>query len=359
MIYKLSRYLLKKFLVNLVVALTGWIVIFVVINMIEKISTFVDNNASMEQFFLFYLYFIPYIISLTLPIAMLLAVLFAVSNLAQNNEIVAQLSSGISLYRILTPLFISAFLISIASGFFNEYVVPESNQRRLDLERYEIKNNPRNSGKFNNNIYVQDKENRKIAIKYFNGKKNEGREVSFQTFDSSTMIERIDGKTMLWRDSTWAVSGVTVRRFTDDNELVFNLDDTTITDSRIRPENLINIQKKPEEMSFVELNTFIEELQAIGANPRKWIVERHLKIALPFANFIVVLIGAPFASRKRRGGIGLSFGLSLLISFSFFIIIRFGQVLGHQGTLEPFLAAWLGNLIFLLLGLYTLLTVQK
>ena len=75
--------------------------------------------------------------------------------------------------------------------------------------------------------------------------------------------------------------------------------------------------------------------------------------------FIVVLIGAPFASRKRRGGIGLSFGLSLLISFTFFIIIRFGQVLGHQGTLEPFFAAWLGNLIFLSLGLISLFSVRK
>ena len=97
MFSRLNRYLLKKFLVNLVVAVVGWIVIFVVINMIEEISTFIDNGASLKQFFLYYLYFVPYIISLTLPVAMLLAVLFAVSNLAQNNEIIAQLSSGISL----------------------------------------------------------------------------------------------------------------------------------------------------------------------------------------------------------------------------------------------------------------------
>jgi lipopolysaccharide export system permease protein len=355
----LNRYLLKKFLVNLLIAIAGWIVIFVIINMIEQISTFIDNGATLDQFFLYYLYFIPYIISLTLPIAMLLAVLFAVSNLAQNNEIIAQLSSGVSLYKILMPLFIASVFISIASGFFDEFIVPEANQRRLDLERYDIKKNPRNSGKFRNNIYVQDTENRKIAIKYFNGKKNQGREVSFQTFAGPILTERIDAKTMTWQDSTWHLKDATVRVFNNGNETASIIGDTSIANSRILPENLIDIQKKPEEMSYAELNVFIDELRSIGASARKWYVERHLKIALPFANFIVVLIGAPFASRKRRGGIGFSFGLSLLISFSFFIIIRFGQVLGHQGTLEPFLAAWLGNFIFLTLGIYSLLTVQK
>lgn len=355
----LYKYITKKFLLNLLLALTGWIILFIIINMIEQASTFIDNSATLSQFFLYYLYFIPYIISLTLPIAMLLAVLFAVSDMAQNNEIIAQLSSGISLYKILTPLFVSALLISIAAGFFNELIVPESNLKRMDLERYDIKKNPRNDRKVNNNINLQDNENRKMTVKYFNGQKNEGREVSFQTFKGSVLTERIDSKTLIWRDSTWYLQDARIRHFREGIEKLSIVKDTVISDSRVKPANLIDIQKKPEEMSYAELNSFIAELQAIGANPRKWLVERHLKIALPFANFIVILIGAPFASRKRRGGIGLSFGLSLLISFVFFIIIRFGQVLGHQGTLEPMMAAWLGNLIFLGLGIYTLFTVRK
>ena len=356
---KLHKYLLKKFLINLIIAITGWVILFIVINLIEQASNFIDNKATVGQIFFYYLYFIPYIISLTLPFSMLLAVLFAVSNMAQNNEIIAQFSSGISLYKILTPLFITGFFISIIAGVFNELIVPESNERRLNLDRYEIKKNPKNTGKINNNINVQDSEIRKMSLKYFNGRKNEGREVSLQTFDGPVIIERIDAKTMIWQDSVWLFKTAQIRKFTNGTEVTSILKDTVITNSRIKPENLVTIQKKPEEMSFAELNGFIAELQAIGANPRKWYVERHLKLALPFANFIVILIGAPFASRKRRGGIGLSFGLSLLISFTFFVIVRFGQVLGHQGTLEPLMAAWLGNLIFLVIGLYTLITVKK
>ncbi len=356
---KLTIYLLKKFVVHLFFAILAWITIFVVINMIEQISKFIDWGITIEQFVLYYVYFIPYIISLTLPICMLLAALFSVSNLAQNNEIVAQLSSGISLYRIINPLLILALFISVLAGIFNEEIVPVANQKRLDLERYDMRKNPRNRGKMQNNISVQDNESRKMVVKFFNGQTNVARGVSIQTVEEAKLTQRIDAQKMYWQDSVWKIEDARIREFYNDKEKVHTVEDTVILDSRIKPENLVELQQKPEEMSYSDLNVYIEELREIGADPRKWIVERHLKISLPFANFIVVLIGAPFASRKRRGGTGLNFGVSLLISFIFFILVRFRQVLGHQGTLEPLLAAWLGNIVFFVLGLYTFLTIQK
>ncbi len=359
MFHLTDRYLTRQFAINLFIAIVTWIVIFLVVDIIEHISKFLDRCATLSQFTLYYLYYIPYIISLTLPVAMLLATLFSLSTFAQHNEIVAQLSSGISLYRILSPLFFLAFMISIAAGFFNEIVVPEANQRRYDIYRYEISKNPRTSGTSRSNIYIQDSANRKFVIKYFNSKSNEASSVSIQTFKGAVLVERLDAKKMLWKDSHWLLSEGTVRDFSKDHESIYTFTDSTLTESRVTPENLIDIQKKPEEMSFEELNRFISELKAIGADVRKWLVERHLKIAMPFTNFIVVLLGAPLASRKRRGGIGLNFGLSLLVSFIYFIIIRTGQVFGHQGTLDPFIGAWLGNLIFVSLGLISLFSVQK
>jgi len=356
---RLDHYLLKKYFINLIFAVLAWIVLFEVINMIEMLSKFIDYGATTRQFFLYYLYFIPYVVSLTLPIAALLGVLFAVSHMASHNEIVAQLSAGISLYRILLPLFIASLILSILSMVFNETVVPRANRARLDLMRYDIRKNPRNQARLNNNIYVQDLPQRMLAVGYFNSKKNRGRTVSFLTYEGNRLTERLDARNMTWQDSVWHLEKVVLREFSGEQERVRNLPDTVITDSRIRPRNLVDIQVKPEEMTYMELSDYIEELLTIGANPRKWLVERQLKISMPFAILIVTLIGAPFASRKRRGGTGLNFAVSLLISFTFFIVIRIGQVFGHQGALEPMLAAWFGNLIFLLLGLYILFTVQK
>ncbi len=355
----LDTYLIKRFLMNLGIAIVTWILIFLIVDIIENISRFIDQRASIEQFTLYYIYYVPYIISLTLPIAVLLSTLFSLSTMAQNNEIVAQLSSGVSLYRTLRPLFIIAILISVAAGFFNEVVVPQANQNRLDIMRYDVQHKTRPSQKSRSDIYLQESTNRTINLKFFNGKENLGRNVSIKTYRHSMITERIDAKRFQWQDSVWLLKKGNIRLFDGQTETFHLFKDTIISDLRVEPSELLLIQKKPEEMSFNELNHFITEQRAIGADIRKWLVERHLKLSMPFASFIVILLGAPLASRKRRGGIGFNFGISLLVSFSYFIIIRTGQVFGHQGHLEPMLAAWLGNLIFLVIGLYALIAVRK
>ncbi len=355
----LDVYLLKRFLLNLTIAIAAWVAIFLIVDIIENVSTFIDHGSSFREFALYYIYYIPYIISLTLPIAVLLSTLFTLSAMAQHNEIAAQLSSGISLYRLLAPIFLIAFFISIGAGFFNELIVPPANQNRLDILRYDVQKKTRPSQKSRSDIYVQDTGDRTISLRFFNGRTNQGRNISIKTYKKSTIVERIDAETIVWQDSVWLLKKGKVRHFTAETEQFHYFKDSTLTDLRIEPKELILMQKKPEEMSYAELNKFIGELQAIGANVRKWIVERYLKLSMPAACLIVVLLGAPLASRKRRGGMGFNFGVSLLISFSYFILIRVGQVLGHQGTLQPLLAAWLGNLIFIAIGLYTLLAVRK
>lgn len=359
MLKLLDRYILKRFLINLLIGLAAWIVIFLVVDMIENISRFIDNKASLEQFLMYYVYYIPYIINLTLPIAMLLSALFTLNVFAQHNEVVAELSSGISLYRILTPLFILAFFISIGAGFFNELIVPEANQQRFDILRYDVQKKARPSQKSRSNIYLQDSANRAVYVKFFNGKTKQGRNVSIKTYHGSVMTERLDAKIFIWKGDHWLLKKGHLRHFNNQQETMSTFNDTVLYQLRIKPADLILMQKKPEEMSYAELNKFITELRAIGADVRKWLVERHLKIAFPLANFIVVLLGAPLASRKRRGGIGLNFGISLLVTFVYFIIIRTGQVLGYRAFLPPVLAAWLGNLIFMTLGLISLLRVRK
>ena len=84
----------------------------------------------------------------------------------------------------------------------------------------------------------------------------------------------------------------------------------------------------------------------IGSEARKWIVELYLKISYPFANFIIVLFGAPLAARKRRGGNAVGIGISLLVCFIYYFFVHTGRVIGHQGTFPPLFAAWLGNIIF-------------
>jgi lipopolysaccharide export system permease protein len=355
----LDKYVTRKFLLNLVFAVIAFVIVILVIDLIENVDKFIDRGATLSTVLQYYLYYIPHTISLTLPMAMLLSCLFTLGGMSQYNEIVAQKSAGVSLYRLFTPLFIVAFIISILSGFFNEYVVPTTNQKRLDIYRYDIKKNPRNRGNRRNNIYLQDIPNRKVSIGFFNGDKNEALNVSLQYFDGPNLVRRVDAKKMIWEEERWILKNVIERTLADSVQQVQNHAEMRLDDLKFQPVNLLELQKKPEEMSYAELKVFIEDMTRIGAVIRKWVVELYLKISYPFANFIIILFGAPIAAQKRRSGTAVGVGISLLVCFIYFLFIRTGQVLGHQGTLPTWLGAWIGNIIFGLSGLYILIKSRK
>jgi len=355
----LDKYVLRKFIINLGISIGAFVMVFLIVDLIENIDKFIDRDAKISTVFFYYIYYIPYIINLTLPISMLLSCLFTLGTMSQHNEIVAQKSAGVSLYRIFFPLFVLSFLISICAGLFSEFVVPWTNQERMDLYRYEIKKHPRNQGSKRNNIYLQDATNRKISIAFFNGTTNEAKRVSLQYFDGRKLVKRVDAQTMNWVENAWVMNDVIERVFKDTMITRSKYDQLIQTDLKFKPESLLELQKKPEEMSYLELESFIEDMTTIGAEVRKWIVELYLKISYPFANFIIILFGAPIAARKRRSGTAVGIGISLLICFVYFLFIRMGQVMGHQGTLSPWLGAWLGNIIFGTAGLYTLITSRK
>ena len=359
MIKILDRYLTKKFVFNLLFSTAAFVVIFLVVDLIENVDKFIDRGASLKLVILYYIYFIPYIVSLTLPVSMLLACLFSLGNMSQHNEIVAQKSSGISMYRMFLPLYIVAFIISIFAGLFNEEIVPEANQRRMDIYRYDIQKNPKNIGSKRNHIYLQDDINRKVSISFFDGQKNEALRVSIQYYDGPMLVRRIDAKKMRWSEQIWTLHSVTERDLQDSIDVVIKHDELTMPELNFKPLNLLELQKNPEEMSFSELQKFIVEMREIGAEVRKWIVELHLKISYPFANFIIILFGAPIAAQKRRSGTAVGIGISLLVCFIYFLFIRTGQVLGHQGTLVPWLSAWVGNIVFGLAGIYVMLKARK
>ena len=112
-------------------------------------------------------------------------------------------------------------------------------------------------------------------------------------------------------------------------------------------------------MGFFELKDYVERGIKLGRNVDKWIVELHFKLSFPLTNFIIVLFGAPLASHIRRTGKAVEFGIGLFICFLYYSTIRSGQALGWNGSLNPILAAWTGNVIFGALGVLLLLKAHK
>ncbi len=348
MIKILDRYIIRRFLSVLFFTILAFIIIFVIIDLIENLDKFLSFDATFNQVFRYYVYYIPFIIILTLPVCMLLSSLFSLGTMAQYNEIIAIKASGVSLYRILLPVLALAFVISIISGIAGETVVPAANRARLDIYRYEIKKEKRRIATARQELALQDGKDKQVFIQFYETAKKRAHRVTILWVKSDRITKRLDARYMQWDDKAkeWILLNITARNFTDSTETVTHYDTLRYTVSQITPTDLLDLEIQPEEMTYAELNRFVDKMLAMGADARRWLVDLYMKISYPFANFIIVLFGAPLASQKRRSGPAIGFAVALLISFIYFLFLRTGQVLGHKGDLSPWFAAWIGNIVF-------------
>ncbi len=342
----LAKYIVRIFLGTLFFALVAFTAIYIIIDMVGFMDKFIDRNVGFFVVVKYYVFYFPYIIILTLPVATLLASLFSVGQLSRYNELIAMQASGLSLYRILGPLFVLGIIISLITAYAGERFVPSSNQKKKEIYQTHVNKLKRKRMEQTKDISLQIDENSWLLIGFFDTKENTGFKVSVQSYNQNQLIKRIDASKMIWENNNWQLLNGYTREFSNNKETAQTFDELDLPDLYFKSEDIARVQKKAEEMSYWELKNFIKEIRRTGGNPDRWLVDLYLKISFPFANLIIILFGAPLASRKTRSGTAISFGISLFICFLYFGIIKVGQSLGHNGTLPPLFAAWMGNIFF-------------
>ena len=171
-------------------------------------------------------------------------------------------------------------------------------------------------------------------------------EVSLQEFRGGVLKRRIDAAEGSWDGKRWIFTSGFVRAFESGRETARPFDRLAVDGIRETPGDFAKDIRKPDEMNFLELSSYVERLRASGARVANYLVDLHLKLAFPIVNFIVVMIGSSVATRLRMQSAAVGFGLSVAISFVYYALMRTGQALGHNGAVSPYVAAWMGDLVF-------------
>jgi lipopolysaccharide export system permease protein len=360
----IDRYLVKQFLSHLSFSLLVFWVIFLVVDIVEHVDLFIDRQAGLFLVIKYYLFYTPYILSLVLPVGMLLSSLFSLGTLAKNNELLAFKSAGISLYRIILPLLILSFILSLVSLSFNELVVPFTNLRKDEIRTEEIDKKKKERGLLFHNVFVQGENNRIFYLGLFDGQRNAGTQVLVQRFEGNKLIEQIEAKKMSWTGNGWLFENGRYRVFADsakegEEEKFSSFEKLFRLDLKVKPFAFTKKQKKPEEMGFGELKNYVEIKKKTGQKTAKELTDLYMKLSFPLINFIIVLFGSPLAANPKRSGKAFGFALSLFISFVYYILIRMGQSFGYSEKLSPILATWSANIIFAALGILLLIKAKK
>jgi lipopolysaccharide export system permease protein len=359
MLKVLDRYLLKYFIIALLLVTFGIGLLILVINMIEELQRFVDNDVPMKEIIIYYVYFAGWILKSFLPVFVLLAALISIGILARRNEILAMKASGISLYRIAAPFLIFTFLLSIAHIYYNEVIYAEANKKRVEIKEYTIQKRPSREKKTVRNIYRQVDKDFFYTIASYNAATMEGREIRLYRSDQDRLIELITAQRIDYGSKGWVLHDGIKRIFHDSTESFDQFDSMAVSYIKEKPSDFEIPLGKPEDMSYSELSHYIKMMKRTGGPYQRELVDLRLKLSYPFSSFIVILICVPIASNPKRGGIAISVALGTGIALLYFVCFKITQSFGYNERLEPDVAAWTINVIFLVAGLLIMWKTRK
>jgi len=351
MFKKLDIYIIKKFLGTYFYAIGLIIAIVIVFDISEKIDDFIEKEAPVNAIiFDYYMNFIPYFANLFTALFTFIAVIYFTSKLANDSEIIAMLSSGVSFMRLLVPYMVSAAVIAIFSLVLIHFIIPPANQVRLDFEETYMRSEFRNRDR---NIHMQILPGTFVYMESYNNRYDIGQKFSLEKFENGKLKYKLFADYIKW-DTTinkWKINQYYIREFDSIHETLHKggILDTALA---MFPADFSRRSNIVETMNYFQLNEFIRKEKMRGAdNIETFLIEKHKRFSFPFATFILTIIGISLASKKVRGGIGLHIGLGILMAFTYVMFMQVSTVFATNGSMSTALAVWIPNIIFSIIAL--------
>ncbi len=360
-IQRLDRYIIRKFLGTYFFAILLIISIAVVFDITEKIDNFMENGAPVNAVIVdYYFNFIPYFANLFTPLFVFIAVIFFTSKMAYDTEIIAILSSGISFKRLMFPYFVSALIIAVFSFWLGGYVIPPSNQTRLEFEASYLKKKKKDTGL--RDIHLQIEPGLFVYMGRFYSYSNKGSKFSAERFEGTELKSKLTARNITYKEDTkrWELSKYIIRDFVGENQIKITEGEKLDTVFNMSPDDFKSEHNWFETMTYTELGNYIDVQTQKGVGSIKpYVIEYYKRFANPFSAFILTLIGVSLASRKVRGGIGLHIGVGLALSFGYILFMTISTTFAINGNMNPLLAVWLPNIVFAVIGVYLYFKAPK
>lgn len=332
-------------------------IIVLVSQFFDRIDTFLNYKTPVSKILVYLVYRLPFWLVQVMPIATLLATLFCLSNFLRYNELTAMKAAGLSLYRILLPLFIFCLFLSAATFFFNESLASPLAYTAKLYEKHKIRHEEGlDYLKRHNFVYYVENE-RIYYIRFFDGENSSMNDLQLDEFNGQKLLKRkIIARSSHWQENHWIFKDGIIRVFSGNGEKIISEEkfDQKVIDIPETPADFQREDKRTSEMNYKELKEYIERLRRSGIPFGKEQVEFHLRFSYPLANFVIMLLGIPFALWSRHANKIVNFGTGMLIAFIFWGMIEVGHALGENRILLPVLAAWLSNILFGMLGIWLL-----
>ena len=357
----IDKYILKRYLSNFFVMLMMFIPIGIIIDVSEKIDKMLENKIPFSAIALYYFHFTIYFSNLLFPIFLFLSIIWFTSKLANNTEVIAILSSGISFTRFMRPYLIGATIVSVLAFLMGIFLLPKASEGFNNFRYTYLRTGGKEIMRENSDVFRQISKDEYIYVGSFNQVSNMAFNFSMEKFDKDQLKYKITASRIKWNPLTknytlFDYNKRTVGELSDKIEMaeqkdtVFNFD----------LEDLTPTVYVAETLSILELNHFIDkEIKRGNANISVYLVVLYKKYSLPVSAFILTIIALSVSSMKRRGGMVINLAIGIAIAFAFVFFDKIFGALAEKSTINPFIAVWLPNVLFGILAIYLLRNAKR
>lgn len=350
---RMDRYIIGKFLGTYFFSIALIISIAVVFDINEHIDKFITNEAPISAIvFDYYLNFIPYFSNLFSPLFVFIAVIFFTSKMAENSEIIAMMSTGMSFRRMLRPYMISAAIIAALTYGLGAYVIPKGNVSRVAFEnKYKRKKKP----EYVRNVQLEVDNGVIAYMERYEGYNKTAYRFSLDKFVDKKLVSHLTARSATYDTTSvhkWTLKNYTIRELNGMRETITKGErlDTIIA---MEPQDFLITKGQQQTMTSAELDEYIAKQKKRGfANIKEFQIEYHQRIAMSFAAFILTVIGVSLSARKVKGGIGLYLGIGLALSFSYILFQTISSTFAVNGNTPPFIAVWIPNILYTFIAIY-------
>ncbi len=344
----LDLYIIRKFLGTYFFAILLILAITVMFDINEKLDSFLKAPLH-ATIFDYFLNFLPYFANQFSPLFTFIACIFFTSKLADNSEIIAMLSSGVSFRRLMRPYIVSAAVIAALTWVLGAYIIPPANVKRIEYTNTYVKNKRVDYG---SNIQMMVAPGEIAYMSRYDNTTRTGYRFSLDKFEGKRLVSRLTANTIKW-DSLyqWQVRDYMIRDIDGIREHIRRGSrlDTVIP---FEPRDFLISKNDQETLTSPQLQEYISRQKERGvANIEAFEIENERRYAMCAAAFILTVIGMTLSSKKVKGGMGINIGIGLVLSFSYILFMTVTSTFAISGYTSPFVAMWIPNMLYIVIAI--------
>ncbi|MFG6688028.1 LptF/LptG family permease [Mariniflexile sp. HNIBRBA6329] len=357
----LDWYILKRYLLTFSMMLLLFIPIGITVHLAEKIGKILENEVPIGEVLWYFLDFTIYYAHILFPLFLFLSVIWFTSKLANNTEIIAFLSSGVSFSRFLRPYIYGAIIVAILSLILGLYLAPKASEGFNDFTYKYLYRGKTAFEETDQNVFRQINDNDIIYVSSFDVANKNGSNFTLEHFKKNKLEYKITASNIKYieEDTTYRLTNY-VKRYVGVNEDELEILPTKDTLFAFDVDDLIPVIYAAETKMYGDLRQFIAKEEARGSsNVGRFKLVLYRKWSLPVSVFILTIIAVAVSSKKRRGGMGINLAVGICVAMVFVFFDKIFGVMAEQSDFSPLIAVWFPNVIFGILAIFLLRNAKR